>query len=207
MASRGARVVHPRAIRYKTPNSRVRVVDFRQQEALSSSSLLGGLGTTLSGTSVPAVYAREEGLSMLTLIARDGKDLSARPGLLSEIGGALAAERISISACNQNDAFVCLYLREDDGETAYRLLHGIIAAPGSAFSNVTLRKDVAEIRLRSPEFLQTPGVLAEITSALARRRVNILEMITSLTDIYIYVDRGDRAAALGLLGQLTDQIR
>ncbi len=199
MAARGARVVHPRAIRYKTATCRVRVVDFRRQEALSSSSVLG---TTLSGTSAPALTSRDQALGMMTLIAKDGRDLSSRLGLLAEIAGALSREQIPIAAGNQNDAFVCLYLAAADGERAYRVLHEIIAAPGSAFSNVTLRKDVAEIRLRSPEFLQTPGVLAEITSALARRRVNILEMITSLTDIYVYVDRADRGPALDLLGEM-----
>ena len=49
MASRGARVVHPRALRYKPANCRVRVVDFRRQEALahSGTSVLGkGLSVT-----------------------------------------------------------------------------------------------------------------------------------------------------------------
>ena len=70
-------------------------------------------------------------------------------------------------------------------------------------ANVTLRPAVAEVRLRSPEFLQTPGILAEITSVLARRRINILEMVTSLTDVYVYVDRSDQEVALSLLRELT----
>lgn len=193
MAARGARVVHPRALRYKTEACRVRVVDFRRQEALGHS------GTTLLGTSQPALSARADALSMVTLV---GQELADRVGVFSALTAVLARDDIPIAASNQNDSFVCLYLRDADGERAYRLLHEAMGHSGWPFTNVTLRKDVAELRLRSPEFLQTPGVLAEITTALARRRVNILEIITSLTDIYVYVDCADRAAALALLQEM-----
>jgi aspartate kinase len=164
MASRGARVVHPRALRYKPEAMRVRVVDYRRQEALAAS------GTSVLGSSAPTVQARTEPLS--------------------------------ICATNTNDSFICLYLRHTDGERAYRLLHERMNEAQMPLSNVTLRPGVAEVRLRSPEFLQTPGVLAEITAVLARRRINILEMITSLTDIYIYVDSADQGAATALLSEL-----
>jgi aspartate kinase len=196
MASRGARVVHPRAIRYKTERCRVRVVDFRRQEALAQS------GTTLLGTSQPSLRCWPGGLAMVTLV---GQELAPRPGLMGQLGSALAEAGISIVSSTQNDSFVCLYLADADGDRAYRLLHDAIGRAGWPFESVTLRRDVAEIRLRSPEFLQTPGVLGEITSALGRRRVNILEMITSLTDIYVYVDQADRDAAMGLLSELLAQ--
>ena len=83
-----------------------------------------------------------------------------------------------------------------------RILHQALLEQAQPLSNATLRPNVAELRLRSPEFLQTPGVLAEITATLARRRLNILEMITSLTDICVYVDWSDRQAAATLLTEL-----
>lgn len=196
MASRGARVVHPRAIRYKTERCRVRVVDFRRQEALAQS------GTTLLGTSQPSLRCWPGGLAMVTLV---GQELAPRPGLMAQLGAVLAEVGISIVASTQNDSFVCLYLSDADGDQAYRLLHDASGRAGWPFESVTLRRDVAEIRLRSPEFLQTPGVLGEITSSLGRRRVNILEMITSLTDIYVYVDQADKDVAMGLLSELLAQ--
>ena len=54
-------------------------------------------------------------------------------------------------------------------------------------------------------FVVAQHMPASFTGALARRRVNIIEIITSLTDIYVYVDRADREAALGLLGELLAQ--
>ena len=139
---------------------------------------------------------------MLTLV---GKDLASRTGVLGELASQLGRAGIAITASTTNDTFVCLYLAERDGEAAYRLLHSLMTGSQREMGlvNVTLRPGVAEVRLRSPEFLQTPGILAEITSVLARRRINILEMITSLTDIYIYVDRGDQELTLSLLRELT----
>ena len=196
MASRGARVVHPRALRYKPAECRVRVVDFRRQEALASS------GTSVLGTSEPNLNARPEPLSMITLV---GKDLAGRTGVLGELASQLGRAGIAITASTTNDTFICLYLAEAQGERAYRVLHDRMTDPSLdlGLANVTLRNGVAEVRLRSPEFLQTPGVLAEITAVLARRRINILEMITSLTDIYVYVDRGDQELTLSLLREHT----
>lgn len=198
MASRGARVVHPRALRYKTASCRVRVVDYRRQEALAETE---ATGTSVLGTSAPSLSAREQPLSMITLV---GKDLSARTGILGELATALGRAGIAIAATNTNDTFICLYLDQGDGERAYRLLHESMTQAGMPLSNVTLRPGVGEVRLRSPEFLQTPGVLAEITQVLARRRINILEMVTSLTDIYIYLEKADQGAALALLRELTE---
>ena len=196
MASRGARVVHPRALRYKPANCRVRVVDFRRQEALAHS------GTSVLGTSEPSLSARAEPLSMITLV---GKDLASRTGVLGALASDLGHAGIAITASTTNDTFICLYLAEAQGERAYRLLHARMTDPTQelGLANVTLRPAVAEVRLRSPEFLQTPGILAEITSVLARRRINILEMVTSLTDVYVYVDRSDQEVALSLLRELT----
>ena len=195
MASRGARVVHPRALRYKPDSCRVRVVDYRRQESLASS------GTAVLGTSQTTLSVRPEQLCMITLV---GKELSARSGILGELAGELGQAGIPIAATITNDAFICLYLQQQHGEPAYRLLHERMMRSALPLSNVTFRPGVAEVRLRSPEFLQTPGVLAEITAVLARRRINILEMNTSLTDIYIYLDAADQQAALTLLRQLTE---
>lgn len=195
MASRGARVVHPRALRYKPDSCRVRVVDYRRQESLAAG------GTAVLGTSQTTLSVRPETLCMITLV---GKELSSRSGILGELAGDLGQAGIPIAATITNDAFICLYLAEKNGEPAYRLLHERMMRSAMPLSNVTYRPGVAEVRLRSPEFLQTPGVLAEITSVLARRRINILEMNTSLTDIYIYLDAADQQAALALLQKLTE---
>lgn len=194
MASRGARVVHPRALRYKTESCRIRVVDYRKQESLAET------GTSVLGTSTPSLDCRPGALSMLTLV---GKELGARTGILGELATELGKAGIPILAANTNDTFICLYLAESDGQRAYRLLHQRMTEAEMPLSNVTLRPGVAELRLRSPEFLQTPGVLSEITSALARRRINIIEIITSLTDVYVYVDRADQELTLSLLRELT----
>jgi aspartate kinase len=176
----------------------VRVVDFRRQEALASS------GTAVLGTSAVTLAVRDQPLCMITLV---GRELSMRSGILGELASELGKAGIPIAATITNDVYNCLYLQQADGERAYRLLHERMVQSSMPLQNATLRSAVTEVRLRSPEFLQTPGVLAEITAVLARRRINILEMITSLTDIYIYVDAADQQATLSLLRELTEQAR
>jgi len=189
MASRGARVVHPRALRYKTERMNVRVVDYRKQEQLTHT------GTTITGQSKATLTLHKTDLGMLTIV---GKNLSKIPGVMAQIDCQLEKNNIAIYSCNQNDTFICLYIQADQQTKAYQLIHQIIASQ-SALTSITLRKDITKISLRSPAFLQTPGVLAEMTATLARKRINIIEVITSATDIDIYLDQSDAETAYLLL--------
>ena len=65
---------------------------------------------------------------------------------------------------------------------------------------LALRGGVGEIRLRSGAFIETPGIVADATRVLAHKGINLLEAVTSLSDIHFFVRWDDLDAAYdGLL--------
>jgi len=70
--------------------------------------------------------------------------------------------------------------------------------------NISLRGKVGELRLRSAKFLDQPGVLAEVTGVLANARINIIEMITGLTDISVFISFDDVEKAETLLKRVLE---
>jgi len=178
MAVSGSRVIHPKALKYKTPQMNVKIIDFRNQEELAVR------GTTIYGESSTSIFKNDKKLSMLTII---GTNWANKPGILQKFSSILAEKGISINSSTVNARFICFFVAEEDAEEAHRALHSEAVAEADGFISLNLTGGVGEICLRSPAFIEASGVIAEFTRVLARSKINILEMLTSVTDIYIYV--------------------
>jgi aspartate kinase len=178
IASGGARVMHPRALRYKTESVRARIVDYRSLSEIATT------GTTILGASKSTIFKNDTNLSLITLV---GADLSLKIGVLQSLSQRFAKSDIPISSVVANDKFVCFFVSSTFAEQAYQSLHEAVLEDPATFSSVTIRGDLGEVRLRSSHFIDTPGILSEITGTLSTQHINIVEVVTSLTDIYVYV--------------------
>ncbi len=178
IARSGARVVHPRAFRFLTADMRVRIIDHGKQDELVKT------GTTISGESKTTIFRNDTRLAALVLV---GRGWANRPGILGKLTSILGENEIPISASTSSSRFIVFYLNEDVAEKAHSLLHEVAASDPEAFTNITLRGGIGELRLRSAEFINTHVVIADLTRMLAHRGVDIVEVITSLSDIHLYV--------------------
>ena len=190
----GARVIHPKAMALAPSQLEVRVVDYREL-----ARMLEG-GTRISpGEGEEVVWVDPRRLSMVTVI---GEGLSNRAGVLADLARELAGEGLSICYASVSDSFINLYLEEEVKGQALSLIHSLITRGGLGLTSVSERSPVGHIRLRSSEFIEQPGILAEVSSCLANRRINILEVITALTDIHLFVGFADLADSAELLESL-----
>jgi aspartate kinase len=190
----GARVLHPRALEFKLPHQRVRILDYRELGRLEDT------GTSVLGSSETTLHVSEEELSMITLVGEVSEATALKRALvewLGETGYELAAASIS-------QRFTCLYLPSRVADAAYGTLHNRLVKEFPELLNISLRGRVGELRLRSAKFLDQPGVLAEVTGVLANARINIIEMITGLTDISVFIDFGDSQKAEALLRRVLE---
>ncbi len=189
IAGTGGRVIHPRALRFKTANMNVRVIDYKQQKELTK------VGTRIYGTSQTRIYRNDKKLAMVVVM---GSNWFNRPGILGRLAQLLAEQNIPISSASVNSRFISFYLEEKDAEKARKVLHEEVATDKENFLNLNVLGGVGEICLSSSGFIETAGVIAEFTRALAHKNINILEVITSVTDINIYVkwDKLDEAYKL-----------
>lgn len=185
-SSAGSRVVHPRALIFKSEEVNARIVDYKHLGELKSS------GTTILGSSQSSIARNPRRLSFVTLV---GSNLSREAGLLAEVAERLAAAKITINSLVATDRFIMMYLEDQYGEEAHKILHALVLEKRDTLQNITIKGDIGEIRLRSSTFIEEPGVLAEITGILSARRINVIEIVTSLSDVYVYVSWKDLAEA------------
>lgn len=190
----GARVLHPKALEFKSPAMRVRILDYRELEALERT------GTSVLGGSETTIYRRPEELSMLTLVG----ELDAPARLQAELAAWLDQHGYSLAGASVSQRFTCLYVPSVIAEAAYASLHARVSSAFPEMTNVSLRGKVGELRLRSAKFLDQPGVLAEVTGVLGNARINIIEMITGLTDISVFINFAELERAEALLSRVLE---
>jgi aspartate kinase len=190
----GARVLHPKALDFKLPHQKVRILDYRELSRLeeTGTSILGQSGTTL--------HQAQEELSMITLVGE-----VARPvDLQAALADWMRLHDYDIVASSFSQRFTCLYIPSRIAEDAYSALHSHLVEAFPELINVTMRGQIGELRLRSAQFLDQPGVLAEVTGVLANARINIIEMITGLTDISLFINYADLPKGFELLGRVLE---
>lgn len=191
LASAGLQVVHPRCLKLKPANLRVRVVDFNAQEELSQS------GTTIEGESRPTVFRNETQLAVLSVV---GSGWANQAGLLARLMAVLGDAGIPVSAASASSHFASFYLDEKLAEQAHHVLHELVGTEPETFTGISLRGGIGELRVRLGELADARDVLAGITQLLAHRRIGVVELITSLSEINIYVSWKDlEEAHQGLL--------
>jgi len=185
----GARVIHPRALAFKTEFLNVRLIDYRELDRLEQT------GTSVLGVSETTLYRNPDELSMITLVG----DLGELADMQATLLDWLTAQQLKPCAVSMSRRFICVYLPSSVAEGAYASLHAALSARHTELTNISLRGGIGELRLRSAKFIDQPGVLAEFTGVLANARVNIIEMITGLTDISVFIPLADIERAEALL--------
>jgi len=154
------------------------------------------------GKSRAALYRNPDELSMLSLVG----DLAAWDGLsalLVQWLGALDCEPAGVSITPR---FACIYLPSATVEQAYAELHKQLGEGPAELKNLSLKGGVGELRISSGRFIDEPGVLSEITGVLANAKINIIEIITSLSDISVFVAADDMDKAAQLLGHVLERL-
>ena len=195
IAACGARVLHPRALKHRREGQCVRLVDYRELGRLEES------GTSVLGRSSAELIRNPVELGMLTIVG-DPDELRMLHDILPHWR---SKSGLQPAATNLSHRYICYYLPAAESKTAYRELFNLLRRESFDLVNLAVRENVGEITLRSTKFINQPGVLTEITGVLSNARINIIEIITGLTDISVYINYTDMDAAEGLLRTVMGQ--
>lgn len=181
LAQAGAAVIHPKALAYKSPQTKARVTHFDAETyELGGTEISGFLKATLDFCPHP--------LAFISVVLEGGEERSRIAESILEILRESGAEIHGMASTNN---YIGVYLREDLGEEAYHDIHKKLTGE-SRFKAIELKKDIARVLISSPEFQPRPGVIAMIGATLAKEEINISDIITLQNDINIYVDWGKR---------------
>ena len=188
LSFRGAEVVAPSALSYKTGGMDVRVAHYQHGDLLEG-------GTTIEGKFENLIDLRETPLACLTVA---GRAIRNTPGILSELSVALSESDINVDAVSSGMDSVTFYTDEDLAERAENVLHQAVI-DAEPLSSVTVDDDVAVIRVTGSQLPNQSGVLIDVLRPIADAHITIYDLITSATSVAIFVDWADREEALEII--------
>jgi aspartate kinase len=188
LSFRGAEVVAPSALSYKSNGLAVRVVHYQHGDLLSG-------GTDIEGEFENLIDLQEEMLSCLTIA---GRAIRNQPGILAQLSAVLREAAINVEAVASGIDSITFFIRDAVATDAENLLHAKVL-DDRWLSSITVDDGVAVVRVTGGEFPNRPGVIAEVVNPLAEAGINIHDVITSATSVAIFVAWEDREEALEIV--------
>ena len=195
LADRGAKVIHPNALRFKTPKMRSKVIHFRHGD-------LDVEGTEIVGYFEKRATLHKEKLSMITIV---GDEIMTTPGLLDRLISPLAEKNIAIYGVSVGTKYIGIYVQTESASLSYNMLHPIVVEH-PLLKSITVKDNIGLISTESQNFIDTPGVISKLTTPLGEAGINILEMATIKTDILIYVDWDRAGDAYEIVSKVMEEI-
>lgn len=192
LATHGAQVLHPHALKYKVPEIKAKIIGFEHGD-------LSAPGTEIIGPSkkeqLKTVTFNSEPLAVLAVV---GEEILNKPGILAKLTSTLSKRNINIIGVSTGKNSITLFIKKEDAQEAHKLLHDVVVEDEN-LSSLSLGRDIAMITISSPEFIDTPGIISEITEPLREHDLNIVEISSSQTSVVIFVEWDDGKKAYELV--------
>ena len=187
LSFRGAEVVAPSALSYKTAHLNVRVAHYQHGDLLTG-------GTNIEGEFQNLIDLAEDPVACVTVA---GRAIRNSPGILGELASALGDAGINIDANSSGMDSLTFYVNENDADEVEALLHDRIV-DDETLSSVTVEDQLAVIRVTGGN----PGERAlpyRVVDPLVDAHIQLYDVITSATSVSVFVPWEDREQALNLV--------
>ena len=195
LATHGAQVLHPHALRFKDPEINAKIISFEKGDLSDpGTEIVGPFEDSMS----KSVTLHHEPISVVALV---GEDLINQIGLIAKMTTLVADANINIYGISAGQNSITLFLDKCDADEAYHLLHNLVIAEDS-LSSISLGRDIAMLTMINPDFIETPGVITEITNPLKENHINIVEISSSQTAIVLFINWEDGKLAYDLIKEV-----
>ena len=184
LATHGAQVLHPHALKYKDPEISAKIISYENGDLSNPGTAIVG---PFEGEMMKTTTLYPEPISVVAIV---GDAMLKKPGLLSKLTSILAKSDINIFGISAGQNSVTTFVNNKDAVEAYHLLHELVV-DSEELSSLSLGKEIAMITLVSPDFIETPGIISDITDPLRENNINIVEISSSQTAVVIFVDWED----------------
>lgn len=192
LATHGAQVLHPHALKYKDPKINAKIIGFDHGD-------LSAHGTEIIGPSKNEMLKTSTLSSEpISVIAVVGEEILNKPGVLAELTEILAENGINIFGISTGQNSITVFVNKKDADEAHRILHDVVVKNDN-LSSLSLGREIAMISIASPDFIDTPGIISDITEPLRANNLNIVEISSSQTSVVIFVEWKDGEKAYELV--------
>lgn len=197
LATHGAQVLHPHALKYKDPLITAKIINFEHGDLTSKGTRIVG---PYEGEMLKCVTLYKNPISLIAIV---GEAMVKKVGLFAGLTGCLAEEDINIFGISAGQNSITAFVDKSDSNKAYHLLHQFVIE-NDVLSSLSLGRDTAMITFVSPDIIDTPGIISRITEPLRKHEINILEIISSQTAIVLFVDWKDGEKARDLVNEVLE---
>ncbi|MDR0912792.1 MAG: aspartate kinase [Methanobrevibacter sp.] len=199
LATHGAQVLHPHALKYKDPMISAKIISFEKGDLSDPGTVIVG---PVEKDIMKCTYLNPNPISVIAIV---GENLLIKPGLIATVTNILADNDINIFGISAGQNSITLFINKKHGLEAHRLLHELVISHKD-LSSLSIGNEVAMITLISPDFIETPGIISEIANPLRKNNINIVEITSSQTAIVVFIDFEDGKKAYELIRRVIDDI-
>ena len=197
LATHGAQVLHPHALKYKDPLITAKIINFEHGDLTSKGTRIVG---PYEGEMLRCVTLYKNPISLIAVV---GEAMVKKIGLFAGLTSCLAQEDINIFGISAGQNSITTFIDKGDANKAYHLLHQFVIE-NDVLSSLSLGRDTAMITFVSPDIIDTPGIISRITDPLRKHEINILEIISSQTAIVLFVDWKQGEEAYNLVKEVLE---
>ena len=191
LATHGAQVLHPHALKYKDPSISAKIINFEHGDLSAKGTRIIG---PFEGDMMKCITMYKNPISLIAIV---GEAMLKKTGLIANLSGKLADSDINIFGISAGQNSITAFVEKSDSNKAYHLLHQVVIET-DVLSSLSLGRDTAMITFVSPDIIDTPGIISDITEPLRKNEINIVEIISSQTAVVLFVDweNGEKAREL-----------
>lgn len=182
----GAKILHPKALRYKARSMMLRVVGFGEAGLKGGTVIKGVLDLRLEA----CIHTNP--LTMVTLV---GQEIYA-PQAISKILGEASGASVGLMGATISSSSLLLYI--ENPKDLVPKLHELIKRDGVAKA-IHSHHSLAMIVIGGPELETFPGIMEAVAQPLSESGINIYGVFTISSSIRIFVPWKDGERALNLI--------
>ena len=197
LATHGAQVLHPHALKYKDPSISAKIINFKHGNLSEKGTRIIG---PFEGDMMKCVTMYKNPISLIAIV---GEAMLKKSGLIASLTGKLADENINIFGISAGQNSITSFVEKSDSNKAYHLLHQVVVET-DVLSSLSLGRDTAMITFVSPDIIDTPGIISDITEPLRKNDINIVEIISSQTAVVLFVNWEDGEKARELINEVLE---
>ena len=197
LATHGAQVLHPHALKYKDPLITAKIINFEHGDLTAKGTRIVG---PYEGEMLKCVTLYKDPISLIAIV---GEAMLKKVGLMAKLTACLADENVNIFGLSAGQNSITAFVDKADSNKAYHLLHRMVVET-DVLSSLSLGRDTAMITFVSPDIIETPGIISDITEPLRKHNINILEISSSQTAVVLFVDWENGEEAHKLISEVLE---
>ena len=191
IADSGTKFIHRKALRYKDPSLKVRVISHTHGDLNTEGTLIkGALSTELD-----VALASQSPATSITIV---GRGVSEKPKIVQELTQTVRNQTHLLGLSLNYDSVILYVAEKADLNSLLEEVHETISKHEETIA-MSVRKQLAFLKVKGVGLEETPGLIGKITETLRLNDINIFGLLTITSSILLFVNWNEKEKALNLI--------